>query len=76
MKFDLIYPLKDPSQGPGVNFFYPNTSPKRIGPMIIYTKFDHNQMKTVGGAVFVVTCEHTDERRTTTMDEVGSVKLT
>ena len=30
---------------------YPNTFPERNGPMVIYTKFDQNQMKTVEGVV-------------------------
>ena len=51
----------------------PNTFLKRIGPMIIYTKLDQNQMKTVGGIVFVVKCYQRTPPQT---DEVGSVKLT
>ena len=54
MKFDLIYPFKCPSLAPGGQISYPNTIPERIGPMIIYAKFEQNQMKTVGGVVFLV----------------------
>ena len=56
---------------------YPNTIPKHIGPMMIYTKFDQYQIKTVGevflGKNKLLT---TNNERTTTTDEVGSVKLT
>ena len=31
---------------PGGQISYPNTIPKLIGPLIIYTKFDQNQMET------------------------------
>ena len=54
MKFDLIYPLSAPPGAPGSQISYPNTIPERIGPMIIYIMFDQNQMKTVGGVVFLV----------------------
>ena len=37
---DLIYPLKCPSWAPGGRISYLNTFPKRIGPMMIHTKFD------------------------------------
>ena len=39
---------------PGGQISNPNTIPECIGPMIIYTKFEKNQMKTVGGVVFLV----------------------
>ena len=52
MKFDLIYPLSAPPGAPGGPISYPNTIPERIGQMIIYTKFEQNQIKTVEGVVF------------------------
>ena len=76
MKLDLIYPLSAPPGAPGGPiFFYPNTIPEHISPMIIYTKFEQNQMEIVGGVVFFSEML-TYERRRTTTDEVGSVKLT
>ena len=48
--------LSAPPVAPGVQVSYPNTIPKHMGPMIIYTKFDQNQMKTVGGVGFLVKC--------------------
>ena len=51
MKFD---PLSAPLGAPRGPISYPNTSSERIGLMIIYTKFDQNQMKTVEGVVFLV----------------------
>ena len=49
LKFDLIYnvPLKCPPGAPGGQISYLHTIPKRICPMIIHTKFEQNQMKTV-----------------------------
>ena len=72
MKYALINTLI--SAPPGGRFSHPNTFPKRIGLIVIYTciKFEQNQMKTVGVVVFLVNCLHTeDERRTTNDDDDG-----
>ena len=44
--------LSAPPGAPGGPISYPNTIPERIGQMIIYTKFEQNQIKTVEGVVF------------------------
>ena len=40
-------PLSAPPEVPGDPISYPNRTQKRIGLIIIYIKFDQNQMKTV-----------------------------
>ena len=52
----------DPSRGPRGQISYPNITPKRIDPMIIYTKFYQNQMKALGGVVFFIEMLTHDER--------------
>ena len=80
MKFDLIYPLKCPSWGLRRSnlLSYQNTYLKRIGTMIMYTKFDQNQMKTAGarGRLFSDVNirrrrRRRRRRRTTTNDDDG-----
>ena len=45
--------------------------------MIIYARFDQNQMNTLGGVVFFFyQFVNTNERRQTTTDKVRFVKLT
>ena len=46
--------LSAPPGAPGGRISYPNTIPKRIGPIMIHTKFDQNWTKTVGEVVFLV----------------------
>ena len=47
-----MFPLWDPRG----RISYPNRNPKHFGPMMVYTMFDQNQMKTVGEVVFLVKC--------------------
>ena len=72
MKFDLIYLLKCPSQGS--NFLSEHISGAHCPNDHIYTKFDQNLTKTVGGVVFLMKSERgttTTTTTTTTTDEMG-----
>ena len=53
---------------------YLNTYPKRIGPMIMYTKFEQNQIKTVGGVGFLLKCwcTTTNDNGRSMIDKVSS----
>ena len=59
----IVEPVSAPSGAPRFQISYPNTNPKNIFPMSIYTKFDQNQTKTVG-----VKKRTTNERRRTKWD--------